>query len=415
MHPIPTRCPSGSVADSEVAVSSSAWAVRENHLPPVRKARVTQLDIARAAGVHNTTVSLALRNSPFIAEATRQRIQALAGTLGYCPDPALRALVAYRKGLSANRRTETIAYITNREGRWSWRNFSIEEQYFSGAQRKAEECGYQLEHFWLGESDMSARRLSDMLFHRGISAALLASHRSDSRQPLTLEWDRLTVVKLGDVPHAPLVHRVTNDLSGAVRLAMRRGATGFRRVGFVIPETWDRAVDHAWSSSFLLEQNRLPAADRIPPLLQLESTAHTFGAEHSSCVSTESKRRFHQWFETYRPDVILGVYSAARPTLDELGIRVGSDVAFVDLLHDGVTANIAGVCQNCPRVGEVAVEILIGQLQQNLRGIPAIPTTTLIEAIWRQGSSPSASMSPPRMQTAALCRATDSAPAASAA
>jgi len=38
--------------------------------------RVTLADIARKAGVHVTTVSLAMRNHPRLPEKTRQRIQA---------------------------------------------------------------------------------------------------------------------------------------------------------------------------------------------------------------------------------------------------------------------------------------------------------------------------------------------------
>jgi len=40
-------------------------------------------DVARAAGVHQTTVSLALRNHASIPAATRERIKAAAAELGY--------------------------------------------------------------------------------------------------------------------------------------------------------------------------------------------------------------------------------------------------------------------------------------------------------------------------------------------
>src|SRR5215216_6535809 len=85
------------------------------------KARVTQTDVARVAGVHNTTVSLSLRNSASIPEATRKRIRAIADQLGYYPDPTLQALVAYRKGRTPKQRTDTLAYITNWGTRWGWR------------------------------------------------------------------------------------------------------------------------------------------------------------------------------------------------------------------------------------------------------------------------------------------------------
>jgi LacI family transcriptional regulator len=125
--------------------------------------RVTQSDVARVAGVHNTTVSLSLRNCHSIPEATRKRIQAIADEMGYYPDPTLQALVAYRKGRLSSRFKETLAYVTNWETRFGWRALPEHERAYVGAQRKAAELGYKLEHFWLGEPGMSERRMGDVL------------------------------------------------------------------------------------------------------------------------------------------------------------------------------------------------------------------------------------------------------------
>ena len=53
--------------------------------------------LARVAGVHQSTVSRALRRDRSIPAATRQRIQALADKLGYRPHPLVSALVALRR------------------------------------------------------------------------------------------------------------------------------------------------------------------------------------------------------------------------------------------------------------------------------------------------------------------------------
>lgn len=50
---------------------------------PARPGRVTLQQIATALGVSTATVSLALRSSPLVAEATRDKVQALARSLGY--------------------------------------------------------------------------------------------------------------------------------------------------------------------------------------------------------------------------------------------------------------------------------------------------------------------------------------------
>ena len=54
--------------------------------------RVTQLDVAREAGVHRSTVSLAFRNHPSIPAETRERVMRVAKKLGYTIDPMLAAL-----------------------------------------------------------------------------------------------------------------------------------------------------------------------------------------------------------------------------------------------------------------------------------------------------------------------------------
>ncbi|MFJ7061810.1 LacI family DNA-binding transcriptional regulator [Streptomyces microflavus] len=53
---------------------------------------VTLLDVARAAGVSKSTVSDALQGSGRVAEATRERVRAVAEELGYRPNSAARRL-----------------------------------------------------------------------------------------------------------------------------------------------------------------------------------------------------------------------------------------------------------------------------------------------------------------------------------
>ncbi|MFE7137364.1 LacI family DNA-binding transcriptional regulator [Streptomyces sp. NPDC057644] len=53
---------------------------------------VTLLDVARAAGVSKSTVSDALQGSGRVAEATRDRVRAVADELGYRPNSAARRL-----------------------------------------------------------------------------------------------------------------------------------------------------------------------------------------------------------------------------------------------------------------------------------------------------------------------------------
>lgn len=349
--------------------------------------RITQTDIARAAGVHNTTVSLALRNSPAIPEATRKRIQALAQRMGYHPDPALQALVAYRRGRTVRDRKQTIAYITNADTRFGWRSLPSEELFHAGAERKAAQLGYQLEHFWLGEPGLTSRRLSDILFHRGITGGLLASHRPDADGLLDFDWSRISAVKIGCFPPAPTLHRVMNDPHGILRLALKRtGAASYRRVGLVLPKAWDEAADRAWSTGFLIEQNRRRDGGGLP-IHFCEMPAGADGAGVEPRVRAAEAERLKRWFDEFRPEAILSSWPVIGSLLAELDIPVGREVGFVDLFLNESGRALAGVRQNSERVGEVATEMLVSLMQQNICGEPQVPTTTLVEGVWCDGQS----------------------------
>jgi LacI family transcriptional regulator len=367
------------------------------------KTRVTQTDVARVAGVHNTTVSLALRNSPAIPEPTRKRIQEIAEQLGYQPDPVLRALVAYRNGRMAQRRKDTLAYVTNWDTRWGWRAIPGHEQAWQGAQRKAAEFGYQLEHFWLGEPDLTPRRLSDMLFHRGVTGVLLASQLPLKGGLDDFDWSRLCAVKIGTRPQAPALHRVTSDHAGIVRLAMRGVlAAGYRRIGFVLPQWWDELADHAWSAGFQLEQRRLPIDTRIPLLSGWSRAAA--GPDASGLSELTAIEALERWYRKHRPEVIVGYDSTVLGRVERAGLAVPRDVGYVDLSADRNDHRLAGVCPHGERVGEIAVEALSGYLQQNLFGLPDVPTTTLVEGGWVAGRSlPALRLPPPWAGESASC------------
>jgi len=343
--------------------------------------RITQCDIARAAGVHNTTVSLALRNSPTIPEATRKRIQTLAKEMGYHRDPALQALVAYRKGRVAADRRDTIAYITNWESRWGWQSLPADAHYYAGAMRKAAQFGYQLEHFWLGEPGMTARRLSSVLFHRGITGVLLASHRPGVDELGEFDWSRVSAVKIGCFPSRPSLHRVMGDQLGAIRTAMHKvRALGYERIGLVLPKIWDEAVDLAISTAFVLERNRLLPQHRVSIFYCGAPDADGRASEHDSA-------RLQNWVRSQRPEVLLSSHSLLGERLGELGLVVPRDFGFVDVFAGHSDPCIAGVSQRDESVGEVAAEMLVGLMQQNVFGPAEVPTTTTVEGLWCDGAS----------------------------
>jgi LacI family transcriptional regulator len=332
--------------------------------------RVTLADIAQICGVHVTTVSLALRNSPRLPTETRERIHKTAERLGYRPDPWLRALVSYRRRVSSRRSVPTLAYVTNWNTRWGWKTVTAHPDFFQGASRASEELGFHLEHFWMREPGLTHGRLSQILNARGIQGLIIASHVREIDQTLRLDWDRFSAVKIDYFPHQPDLPNVTNNQLHIIRLAMQKVmAAGYKRIGFVMDEGWDITVDRLWSAGFLWEQQGLAPQDRIPPYLFPQT------------------QPLDEWIRQHRPDVILSKRDFVQPALNTLGWKVPRDIAFADIFLDDFSGKTAGVRQNHETVGALAVEMLAGLLQHNKRGVPQIPTTTYVEGTWFDGRS----------------------------
>lgn len=350
--------------------------------------RVTLSDIAVKAEVHVTTVSLALRNHPRLPETTRRRIQALAKKMGYAPDPFLRALVAYRGGVIERRNTPTLAYVTNWTTRWGWKKVTAHPDFYAGALAKANELGYKLDHFWMRDEGMSQERLGQILYSRGISGLIIASHGREMGDALQFDWANFSAVKIDYFPHQPQLHNVTNNQCDIARVAMQKViAAGYRRIGFVMHRGWDHAVDHLWTAGYLCEQQALTARERIPAHLFPEPEPVERWLNESKSEVFPEPAAFKAWFEKYRPEVVISKASFVLPLLKEMGLRVPRDVAFVDVFLEKNDGAVAGVQQNHTTVGALAVEILAGQLQHNKYGVPEIPTTTYVEGTWHDGAT----------------------------
>jgi LacI family transcriptional regulator len=350
--------------------------------------RVTMSVIAKQAGVHTTTVSLALRNHPSLPVSTRKRLQLLAAQMGYRRDPALSALVAYRRQARPTTSNPLLAYITHWNTRYGWKDLPAHRYFFEGCTRKAADLGYQLEHFWLGEPGLTHRRMSRILYSRGIIGLIIASHRTEYTAALDFEWSKFSAVKIDFAPRNQLLHIITNDQRTIISQAMQRvKAAGYRRIGFVMPHWWDEFVDLAWSAGFLAEQQKIAETDRIPILFFStphlpDGSAPLLGPDYVVPPAALSA-----WLDAYRPQVILSFGHFVLGSLKALGRSIPKDVAFVETFLEGTDGVFAGIHQNCQRVGELAVEILAGQLHQHVYGVPSIPTITLVEGTWFDGAS----------------------------
>ena len=307
--------------------------------------------------------------------------------MGYAPDPLLRALVAYRGQVVPRRNPPTIAYVTNWATRWGWKSATAHAEFYSGAEAKAKEIGFHLDHFWMREPGLTQGRLSRILHARGISGVIIASHGRENGDAVQFEWDQFCAVKIDYFPHQPALHNVTNDQCDIVRLAVQKVlALGYRRIGFAMHRGWDHAVDRQWTAGFLCAQESISPKERIPMYCFPDAEPVERWLKEQPSPEVEPAP-FKKWLDRHKPEVLISKSSFVQPALKHLGIESPRDLAFVDVFLEDSKGVTAGVRQNHTRVGAVAVEILSSQQQQNRRGIPEIPTKTLVEGTWFDGAS----------------------------
>lgn len=338
--------------------------------------------------MHVTTVSLALRNNPRLPAATREKLQKLAKEMGYQKDPMLQSLVAYRGQVMERRNPPTLAYLTNWDTKYGWQHNIAHPEFHAGATAKAIELGFKLDHFWMGEPGLSHRRMSKILETRGITGLIIASHRRDRDAPLHFDWSRFSAVKIDYLPHEPQLHNVTNDQCSVVREAYRHARElGYERVGCVLHRGWDHAVDQLGSAGYLTEQSREVTTHHVPLHLFPEPEPADAWLMEIEVEAVAPTAAFKAWFKKTKPEVLITKRSWVQPALDELGLKVPQDVALIDLFVENADGQIAGMRQNHQAVGELAVEILAGQLHNHKFGVPEIPTTTFVEGTWFDGAT----------------------------
>ena len=333
-------------------------------------AKTTLQDVANRAGVHRSTVALALRDHPRIPLATRKRIKGIATRLGYRINPLVSALMQSRRSGRTVQHVK-LAYVTNYPARYGWRpQYHDRPDFFPGAANRARDFGYELDHFWLAEPGMTPVRFCDILTVRGIHG-LIVGRLPPGQYALELAWERFSCVALGMTLRSPLLHHVTeNHFDTAWQGMAQCLERGYRRVGFVFSEANDSPrVGDRWLSAYLCQQLRFPLADRLIPCSQIPADEATFAA----------------WFRQERPDALL--VNHARPVLEwlrNLGQKVPRDVGIIEL-EDHPKLGCAGVYYDPAKIGALAVEMLVGLMHRNETGVPEDQHEILLSGEWREG------------------------------
>lgn len=332
---------------------------------------ITMQDVARAAGVHQTTVSLALRNDPRLPVKTRERIQGLAEKLGYRPDPMLAALNFYRASRHVVKAPPTMAFLFNLSdaSELVWK--VALKLFLEGARAQATALGYHLEEFYVGHDADAGRKMQRILRARGITGVILAAF-GDLTMEFHLDWPDFSAVAIESQHLRLSLHTVSTHQYAITREAIRQlRLLGYRRIGLAVWANEEIYLKNAYSGGYFVEQALWPELAAIPPLVFNWSTHEQFS------------RDIGPWAKAHRCEVVIGNWNNIPAVLNLAGVRVPRDVAVASLdVMPGSGGAQAGMRQNHRVVGERAVEQLASLMRSHVRGLVPVPNTTLIEGEW---------------------------------
>jgi DNA-binding LacI/PurR family transcriptional regulator len=134
---------------------------------PSNNRSVSQRDIARALGVSNATVSLALRDSELLTRERREEIQSAAQHMGYRPNPAAAELSRHKENSTVAPTHAALAWIDAWQSAEKLRSYRQFDLYWKGAEATARKLAYHLEEFRMEARD-TAERLHRIFEARGI-------------------------------------------------------------------------------------------------------------------------------------------------------------------------------------------------------------------------------------------------------
>ena len=328
-------------------------------------------DVARLAGVHASTVSLALRNHPSIPEATRARVRRAAEKVGYQPHPLVSALMSFRRSAREIPRHTTLAFVTSSQPTNAWRESRTLRDQLAGAQERAQMFGYHVEEFPIYAPGVTPARFNQMLRNRGIIGLIIAPLRNEY-DTLPIQWEHFAAVAVAFTLRSPDLPRVGSDHGQSIRLAIAEcRRRGYRRIGLAVQRSVLERVEQQWLAGFLVAHVETSPRAMVMPLL----------------AEPWSESTFLKWFKAQRPDVILtgGDYASVLSWLKRAGVEVPGKVGVVSLDVHVREGSIAGIDQHSEELGAAVVDHLIARLHRNERGAPPRAVRLHVMGEWREG------------------------------
>lgn len=339
------------------------------------KSVITIYDIARSLGISPSTVSRALKDDSIISIETRKKVKQTAREMGYQPNSIASSL--------RNKKTLTIGVITHRIDR------HFQSNAISGIQDKAHEHGYNIIICQTNDDPTRELKQFQALFSSridGLISQLSMYTRDYEHFNLFLEND-IPVVLFDRVPRDLDVQKVvSDDVAGGYKATEHLILQGCRRIAhFTGALSLNIYEDRLKGYKAALEKYQIP----FDPELVHEFYLNTDNSwEVARKVLKDKKNRPDSIFAANDTSAIASIQVAK-----ELSIGVPSELAVVGYANDPsgliVSPTLSTVDQSSYRMGQIATELLLKQIDSNKpgRNRPHRTKVLPVELIIRESSS----------------------------
>lgn len=343
------------------------------------KPRITIRQVAQKAKVSPATVSLALKGDNRIRASTQKHVQDTARKLGYCPDPALSALAAYRYDKKARKAYGTIGFINTFE---DFATFSHQllwfDDYLRGLKKQCQHYGYEFEEFSVSlRNRTKQKQLSRTLYNQGVNGLVIGPFK-DKAFSIDFNWPKFSVVATSVTNENSGIPYATNDYFQNLSLTVQKLLNlGYQRIAFAQPSHVEERLGYRWTAAYLRETYccKHEAKRFLPPWLMPSSQEFV------------DFQTFSRWVQQQRPDVIItSCQTLFQNWLNKMGMQIPEDIGLVGLQVESDQKEYSGIAQSIEYCGQLIVDLLHSKIMKRERGLPEVNYSINVQSKWTQGT-----------------------------
>lgn len=340
---------------------------------------ITLKDIAKAVGVHPSTVSRAMRNDPHISQNVRERIKAAAETMSYKPNPFVSAFTAQVRNYRGAPHGVTIAMLDYEgahlvDDRW-------QKLYIEGIGNRAQQLGYKTEIISLSKMNYSVLKLNKMMYVRGIRGLIILPV-PETANFSDLNCKHMALATISYSVKDLSINRTSLDYYQCMMLILNNlQKKRYKRIGFAIARSDLLRFGERLFSAFVGWQQTLPLVQRIPVHIN-----DKIGSDDETAQTRLLGRHdFEQWVRDYRPEVVIGSSFRFYKWLLELNFNIPDDIGFAATAKLSEAKGVSCVDQNHLEIGAATIDLIVEQFHRNEYGPPKTEKTVMIEGRWVEG------------------------------